>query len=57
MPNKKTEKETSYTKGQALSSKKYEKNKDILEVLLDKKKTYSFKEIDSAINKFKKRKV
>ena len=49
--------ESKYSKGQLLKSKKYSNRKDLLGVLLDDKKEYSFAEVDAEIDKFMKRGV
>lgn len=40
-----------FTKKQLLSAKKYINNKDILKVILDDKRTYSFAEVDKILKK------
>lgn len=49
--------ESKFSKEQLLKSKKYANRKDLLGVLLDDKKEYSFTEVDAAIDKFMKRGV
>lgn len=49
--------ESKYSKEQLLKSKKYSNRKDLLGVLLDDKKEYSFAEVDVEIDKFMKRGV
>lgn len=49
--------ESKYSKEQLLKSKKYANRRDLLEVLLDNKKEYSFAEVDAEIDKFMKRGV
>lgn len=49
--------ESKYSKEQLLKSKKYSNRKDLLEVLLDSTKEYSFTEVDAEIDKFMKRGV
>lgn len=49
--------ESKYSKEQLLKSKKYSNRKDLLGVLLDDKKEYSFVEVDAEIDKFMKRGV
>lgn len=49
--------ESKYSKEQLLKSKKYSNRKDLLGVLLDDKKEYSFAEVDAEIDKFMKRGV
>lgn len=49
--------ESKYSKEQLLKSKKYSNRKDLLGVLLDDKKEYSFAEVDTEIDKFMKRGV
>lgn len=46
--------ESKYSKEQLLKSKKYGNRKDLLGVLLDDKKEYSFTEVDEEIEKFMK---
>lgn len=54
---KKNETNTSFTKEQLYSSKKYEMQKDILGVMLEKDKEYTFDEVDNLIKEFLKREV
>ena len=60
MTNKKNEitenKETKFSKEQIVLSKKYVNDVDIVNALLEDDKQYSFKEVDSIIAKFKKKK-
>lgn len=49
--------ESKYSKEQLLKSKKYANRKDLLGVLLDDEKEYSFTEVDAEIEKFMKRGV
>lgn len=49
--------ESKYSKEQLLKSKKYSNRKDLLGVLLDDKKEYSFAEVEAEIDKFMKRGV
>nr|DAV07636.1 MAG TPA: hypothetical protein [Caudoviricetes sp.] len=49
--------ESKYSKEQLLKSKKYSNRKDLLGVLLDDKKEYTFAEVDAEIDKFMKRGV
>ena len=49
--------ESKYSKEQLLKSKKYANRKDLLGVLLDDEKAYSFTEVDAEIEKFMKRGV
>lgn len=49
--------ELKYSKEQLLKSKKYSNRKDLLGVLLEDKKEYSFAEVDAEIDKFMKRGV
>lgn len=49
--------ESKYSKEQLLKSKKYSNRKDLLVVLLDDKKEYSFAEVEAEIDKFMKRGV
>lgn len=46
-----------FTKEQILSSNKYSNRRDILEVLLENEKAYSFEEVDALIDKFMKGEV
>lgn len=50
-------KKSFFTKEQILSSKKYKKRRDLLGVLLEDKKEYSFDEVDKLIDDFMKRGV
>nr|DAI40705.1 MAG TPA: hypothetical protein [Caudoviricetes sp.] len=54
---KKNETNTSFTKEQLYSSKKYEMQKDILGVMLEDNKEYTFDEVDNLIKEFLKREV
>lgn len=54
---KKNETNTSFTKEQLYSSKKYEMQKDILGVMLEEDKEYTFDEVDNLIKEFLKREV
>lgn len=49
--------ESKFSKEQLLKSKKYANRKDLLGVLLEDKKEYSFTEVDAVIDKFMKRGV
>lgn len=49
--------ETSFTKEQILSSKKYRNRKDLINVLLKDGESYCFTEVDDSIDKFMKGKV
>ena len=61
MAKEKTEKvkttESKFSKEQLLKSKKYSNRKDLLGVLLEDDKEYSFAEVDAEIDKFMKRGV
>ncbi len=46
-----------FSKSRILSSKKYQKKKDVLSVLLEDGKTYSLKQVDDILNKFLKKEV
>lgn len=46
-----------FSKEQLLSAKKYINNKDILNVILENGKTYSFDEVDGLLTKALERKV
>lgn len=50
-------KENIFTKNQLILSKKYSDRKDLLNVLLEDKKSYSIKEVDKLIDNFMKAKV
>lgn len=50
-------KEIKYSKEKIVLSKKYTSNRDLLQVLLEDNKSYTFKEVEQKINEFKKRKV
>ena len=54
---KKNETNTSFTKEQLYNSKKYEMQKDIIGVMLDEDKEYTFDEVDNLIKEFLKREV
>ena len=54
---KKNETNTSFTKEQLYDSKKYEMQKDILGVMLEEDKEYTFDEVDNLIKEFFKREV
>lgn len=49
-------KELKFVKEQIINSKRYSKNRDLLNSILEDK-NYTFKEIDEIINKFMKGKV
>lgn len=51
------EQEKQFYKSQLVSSKKYASNKDLLQVLLEDNKMYTFEEVNNKIEEFKKRKV
>ncbi|MDO4301548.1 MAG: hypothetical protein Q4D26_09195 [Clostridia bacterium] len=53
----KTTEVTKYTKEQLRSSKKYRTDVDILGVVLEDDKSYTFEETDKLIKNFKERKV
>lgn len=55
--DKKIEAETLFTKEQLVSAKKYVHQKDLLNILLENDKTYSFKETDCLIEEFLKKEV
>ena len=46
-----------FSKEQLVSSKKYESNRDLLQTLLDKDKSYTLEEVEEKIYEFKKRRV
>lgn len=50
-------KEPAFSKGQIIGSKKYQENKDILNALLEEKKSYTAKEVQVLLEKFQKGKV
>ena len=54
---KKNETNTSFTKEQLYDAKKYEMQKDILGVMLEEDKEYTFDEVDNLIKEFLKREV
>ena len=54
---KKNETNTSFTKEQLYNSKKYEMQKDIIGVMLEEDKEYTFDEVDNLIKEFLKREV
>ena len=54
---KKNETNTSFTKEQLYSSKKYEMQKDIIGVMIEEDKEYTFDEVDNLIKEFLKREV
>lgn len=54
---KKNETNTSFIKEQLYSSKKYEMQKDIIGVMLEEDKEYTFDEVDNLIKEFLKREV
>lgn len=54
---KKNETNTSFTKEQLYDSKKYEMQKDILGIMLEEDKEYTFDEVDNLIKEFLKREV
>lgn len=54
---KKSETNTSFTKEQLYDSKKYEMQKDIIGVMLEEDKEYTFDEVDNLIKEFLKREV
>ena len=54
---KKNETNTSFTKEQLYNSKKYEMQKDILGVMLDEDREYTFDEVDNLIKEFLKKEV
>ena len=49
--------EDTFTKEQIVSAKKYKNNVDLLNAILKNEKTYTLKEVDEIIEKFKKGKV
>lgn len=49
--------EDKFSKKQIVSSKRYRNNVDLLNSVLKDKKTYTLKEVDEIIEKFKKGKV
>lgn len=60
MSEKKTvtkESELKFTKEQIVNSKKYIEHSDIVRALLEDNKTYTIKEVDNIIEKFRKGKV
>lgn len=55
--NEEVEKEACFPKEKLITSKKYRENVDLLNVLLEDKKQYTFAEVDSIIEKFNKKVV
>nr|DAW76748.1 MAG TPA: hypothetical protein [Caudoviricetes sp.] len=53
----KNETNSSFTKEQLYSSKKYEMQKDIIGIMLEEDKEYTFDEVDNIIKEFLKREV
>lgn len=51
------EKAAMFSKAQILQAKRYAKRRDLLYVLLEDDKTFTFEDVDSRINKFMKGKV
>lgn len=49
--------ESRFTKEQIVNSKKYVEQSDIVRALLEDNKTYTIKEVDNIIEKFRKGKV
>lgn len=49
--------ESKFTKEQIVSSKKYIEDSDIVRALLEDNKTYTLKEVDNIVEKFRKGKV
>lgn len=49
--------ESKFTKEQIVNSKKYVEDSDIVRALLEDGKTYTIKEVDNIIEKFRKGKV
>ena len=52
-----TKGEVKFTKEQIVSSKKYKEQSDIVRALLDDNGTYTVKDVDGIIEKFRKGKV
>lgn len=46
-----------FTKDQFYNSKKYEEYKDLIQILLEEDKNYTFEEVDSMIKEFLKKEV
>lgn len=59
LSEKKTEKAEAmkYTKEQILSAKKYNHNRDVVNVILENKQLYTLDEVDNLIEKFMKGEV
>lgn len=55
--DEKVAKAVSYTKEQILSAKKYIHRKDVVNVVLKDRQSYTLKEVDDLIEKFMKGKV
>jgi len=57
--NKKNQEKTEnkYSKTQIVNSKKYEKNRDVLQAILKETEKYTTEEVDKKIENFMKRRV
>lgn len=49
--------ETTYSKAQLVQSQKYKNKRDILNSILDDNKRYTFKEVDTLVDNFLRKKV
>lgn len=49
--------ETTYSKAQLVQSQKYKNKRDILNFILDDNKRYTFKEVDTLVDNFLRKKV
>lgn len=54
---KKVENKETFTKEQFYNSKKYEEYKDLIQILLEEDKDYTFDEVDNLIKEFLKKEV
>lgn len=54
---KKEKTETTYSKTQLVQSQKYKNKRDILNFILDDNKHYTFKEVDTLVDNFLRKKV
>lgn len=54
---KKEKTETTYSKTQLVQSQKYKNKRDVLNFILDDNKRYTFKEVDTLVDNFLRKKV
>lgn len=54
---KKEKTETTYSKTQLVQSQKYKNKRDVLNFILDDNKRYTFKEVDTLVDIFLRKKV